>query len=377
MPLQSNQTVRALVARARKLIQALTSGPVPDANTSGTEVPSPAAEGPAGFPGHPGNGDAAFDIDRSLAASLRDDESFFRQMFERHSSAMLLIDPKAGVIIKANHAAANFYGYSPDELSGMSVDRINAQPESEIAPQRELAMRSEKSHFVFDHRLASGAVRSVEVHISPISYKGRSLFFSVVHDITERKRADEQIHNLAFYDALTGLPNRRLLKDRLAHAIASSKRSHRYYALLLLDLDKFKSLNDCHGHAAGDLLLCEVASRLRSCVRQADTLARFAGDEFIVILCDLAENRDESRSQASSVAEKIRARLDEIYVLNAGQENGANRSIEFRCSASVGVKISVNGEVGEDDLFRRADAAMYRAKEAGGNLVRFHGEDAC
>ncbi len=303
---------------------------------------------------------------------LLQSDSLFRQMFERHTAVMLLIDPEARIILDANLAAARFYGYPREELRGMDVSRINAQPESEVVAQRQQAMSGEKSNFIFDHRLASNEIRTVEVHISTIQYGGKNLFFSIIHDITERKHLEEQIRNLAFYDPLTKLPNRRLLNDRLEQTMPASKRSGRFAALMLLDLDNFKLLNDSHGHTVGDMLLVEVAKRLKSCVREIDTVARFGGDEFVVILSQLDLDKDASILQATTVAEKIRTRLEEPYFLTVKREDGGAHLIEYCCPASIGVVVFTNHEATEELVLKWADAAMYHAKEAGGNRILFH-----
>jgi len=314
-------------------------------------------------------------LDEAGPASSREGEDLFRLMFENHSAIMLLIDPVSRIIVDANASAAEFYGYPRERLRNMSVERINAQPESEIASQRQQAMQGERSSFIFVHRLANNDVRTVEVYISTVNYRGRMLFFSIIHDITERRLAEEQIRNLAFYDPLTGLSNRRLLDDRLTLALQAGKRSGRHAVLMLLDLDNFKPLNDEHGHALGDLLLVDVATRLRGCVREIDTLSRIGGDEFVVMLGELAADREESLSLARIVAEKVRARLEEPHVLVLRGEGGEDRSVEYRCTSSIGAVLFMRGEGNGEALLRRADAAMYLAKQSGGNQVRFHGTD--
>ena len=190
--------------------------------------------------------------------------------------------------------------------------------------------------------------------------------------ISERKQAEEQIRQLAFYDALTQLPNRRLLNDRLEQAMAASKRSGRYGALMFLDLDNFKPLNDTHGHDVGDLLLIEVARRITGCVREMDTCARFGGDEFVVILSELVTDKTESAAQASTVAEKIHVALAEPYLLKIQPEGKAETTVEHHCTSSIGVVLFVNHDAGAEDILKWADMAMYQAKEAGRNLIRFY-----
>jgi diguanylate cyclase (GGDEF)-like protein len=185
--------------------------------------------------------------------------------------------------------------------------------------------------------------------------------------LIERHRAEEKIRSLAFCDTLTGLPNRRMLDDRLSLAMAVSKRSGRYGALMFLDLDHFKTLNDTQGHAVGDQLLVLVAQRISECVREADTVARFGGDEFVVMLSELDERKAESTAEAGRVAEKIRSILAQPYLL-AGNHH---EMIEYRCTASIGVALFINHEARLDDILKWADAGMYKAKDEGRNRVYF------
>jgi diguanylate cyclase (GGDEF)-like protein/PAS domain S-box-containing protein len=192
-------------------------------------------------------------------------------------------------------------------------------------------------------------------------------FIALSRDITERKHAEEKIRQLAFYDALTGVPNRRLLDERLSHAMLEGKRSGHYGALMFLDLDKFKPLNDLHGHEMGDLMLIEVARRLQSCVREVDTVARFGGDEFVVVLGALSGDLAPSEADAGSIAEKIRSALAEPYFLQAQQ--GAE--VVHHSAGSIGVTLFQGQIIKADDLLKRADMAMYQAKQAGRNRVCF------
>ena len=184
-----------------------------------------------------------------------------------------------------------------------------------------------------------------------------------MQDITERKAAAGEIEQLAFYDPLTGLPNRRLLLDRLRQAMASSARSERYGALLFLDLDNFKTLNDTLGHDIGDLLLQQVAQRLATCVREGDTVARLGGDEFVVMLEDLSENMQEAATQTETVGEKILAVLNQSYQLASHRHHS---------TPSIGVTLFTDHQGTIDDLLKRADMAMYQAKASGRNALRFY-----
>lgn len=205
----------------------------------------------------------------------------------------------------------------------------------------------------------------------PMKYHGENAVLSWFYDITERKLMDEQNRQLAFYDPLTSLPNRRLLNDRLSQIMSAGKRSGLYGALIFLDLDNFKPLNDTHGHEVGDLLLIEVAIRLKNCVRSMDSVARFGGDEFVVMLSELDSGKVESTAQAGYVAKKILAALSEPFLLSVGAE-GTGATVMHRCTASIGVAVFSAHEASQDDIIKWADAAMYQAKDAGRNQIRFY-----
>ena len=227
--------------------------------------------------------------------------------------------------------------------------------------------------FQVEHRCKDGRIIWGEVLSKPErNAQGEIVgYHGITREITERRRLEEQVRQLAFYDTLTHLANRRLLVEHLDQAMSASKRSHRHGALLFLDLDNFKSLNDTHGHGVGDLLLIEVAERLKTCVREADTVARFGGDEFVVLLCELDAHKDEASAQAAAIAEKIRMRLSEPYVLPAASSGPATGTIEHRCTASIGVAIFHGRDEGQNSVIDRADAAMYQAKDDGRNRIRF------
>jgi len=181
-------------------------------------------------------------------------------------------------------------------------------------------------------------------------------------DITERKASEEKIQHLAFYDHLTDLPNRLLLLDRLNQALVSSVRNGAVCALLFIDLDNFKNLNDTLGHDMGDMLLKQVTQRLATCIRQGDTLARLGGDEFVVMLLDLSEQPIEAAAQTEAIGEKILATLNQPYPLVTH---------DYNCSASIGVTLFSGNQQGADELMKQADIAMYQAKKAGRNTLRF------
>lgn len=186
-------------------------------------------------------------------------------------------------------------------------------------------------------------------------------FMVLSRDITERKVAAEEIQTLAFYDSLTGLPNRRLLMDRLKNILIASERNGIDGALLFIDLDHFKTLNDTLGHETGDLLLQQVANRLTSSVREGDIVARLGGDEYVVVLENLGEHSIESAAQATIISEKILSALNQPYKLNRGV---------YQSTASIGIAIFSDHNQSQDELLKHADIAMYQAKKAGRNILR-------
>jgi len=185
---------------------------------------------------------------------------------------------------------------------------------------------------------------------------------AIVEDITEHHASQEEIHRLVFSDALTGLPNRRRLLERLQQALATCRRTGKFSALLFVDLDNFKALNDTRGHDVGDQLLKQVAARLTDCVRPTDSVARFGGDEFLVLLEDLPTDATEAAARARKVGQKIIAALNTPYMLGA---------YEHYCTASIGASLFGDRSIAEEELLKQADMAMYQAKAAGRNALRF------
>lgn len=208
----------------------------------------------------------------------------------------------------------------------------------------------------------------LEGHATPEKNGSRAtLWYGYIWDITERKQHEQQIRKLALYDPLTGVANRRLLKDRMRHAIATCKRNRNYGAVIMLDLDNFKTLNDTKGHNFGDALLIEVARRLYSCVRDTDTIARLGGDEFVVVLEWLGTDGSAGKKKAIDVAEKIRVALSRTYLLGPNEHT-------HHASASIGVTTFHDNRKSDSELLKRADVAMYEAKDLGRNRVCFYTE---
>ncbi len=304
--------------------------------------------------------------------ALKQSERFFHDFFDSNSSVMLLIEPIFGQLIDANRSAVAFYGYPREQLMAMYLCHINIPVPEQMVAHLKQAHRGGHRDLVHTHKLASGDVRYVEVYSTPIELADRAMLFSIIHDVTERYLLEQQVHQLAFHDVLTQLPNRSLLNDRMTQIMAISHRSGCFCALMMVDLDNFKPINDMHGHLIGDLMLIEVARRLTLCVREADTVARFGGDEFVVMLSELSTDKAESTTQAATVAEKIIQSLAEPYLLTVSRDNAPDTLTEHRCTVSIGVFVFINGDISREAILNGADTAMYQAKSDGGNRIRFY-----
>lgn len=268
----------------------------------------------------------------------------------------------------------DFTGQNPEDSLTIEKWTSVVHPEDIAEAQKIWQVDFEKKtghdHY-FRLKRNDGVYRDFYCRVTPIEDESGKFLYLQGHnlDITDRKKLEDEVRQLAFYDALTKLPNRRLLKDRLGQTMASSKRNGRYCALMFLDLDNFKPINDTYGHAFGDALLLEVAVRIKNCVRQVDTVSRFGGDEFIVLLNTLSKNKEKSIHQANRIAEKIRKALLQPYLLSLNTGDTKSK-IEHLCSASIGVVVFIHHELNEDEILKRADDAMYVAKSAGRNQIK-------
>ncbi|TXT39828.1 MAG: diguanylate cyclase/phosphodiesterase with PAS/PAC and GAF sensor(s) [Comamonadaceae bacterium] len=320
---------------------------------------------------------------KQTQAALKASEDKFRTLFETTSHGVVFLDVD-GHITSANPAAQRIWGLTMAQLQDqVSLDSgwnsIREDGSSISAEQHPIMLALKSGQPVKDVMLGVQVPERglvwLMVSATPMFQDGQlTKAYAILEDVTERHQMQLQVQQLAFNDALTQLPNRRLLADRLQHALTASKRSSSYGALMFLDLDNFKPLNDTCGHDAGDLLLVEVARRLKSCVREVDTVARFGGDEFVVMLVNLDTDRAKSQEQALSVAEKIRISLAEPYEIQAKTAGDATRLVTHHCTASMGVTLFIHGEGEQAAILQRADAAMYQAKDAGRNTIWFDGK---
>jgi len=278
----------------------------------------------------------------------------------------ILITDENNLILRINQAFISITGYTPDEVLGKNPRMFGSdrQDSAFFADMwRSISDTGAWSGEIWNHR-KNGEIYPGHLSISTVKDANGvpRNYVATLKDITESKAAAEKIKRLAFYDPLTGLPNRRLLIDRLQQALAASTRNGQRGAILFIDLDNFKAINDTLGHNMGDLLLQQVAEGLVSATRESDTVARIGGDEFVVMLEDLGEHANDAAAQTLSVCEKILISLNKTYQIATHEYHG---------SASIGATLFNDHHQSIDELLKQSDIAMYQAKKAGRNTLRF------
>ncbi|MFV7357974.1 GGDEF domain-containing protein [Citrobacter portucalensis] len=283
----------------------------------------------------------------------RKKQGFYARFFQTNSAPMLLIDPsRDGLIVDANLSALNFYGYSHDTMCQKHTWEINTLGRHILPVMHEIAHLPgghKPLHFV--HKLADGTSRHVQTYAGPIEIYGNKLMLCIIHDITEQKRLEQELERAALRDALTGLLNRRhfsqVTEPEQTHAMSLTQD----YSLLLIDTDRFKSINDLFGHLKGDEVLCALARTLESCARKDDLIFRWGGEEFVLLL------PRTSLDIALNLAEVIRATVAKVTLPGLP-----------RFTVSIGVARHETNE-SIDELFKRVDDALYKAKNEGRNRV--------
>ena len=282
----------------------------------------------------------------------------------------MVITDAQRTILRVNQTFSRITGYSSEEAVGATPSILKSGRHDDTFYRAMWTQINEQGAWAGEiwNRRKDGEVYPEWLTISTVcdDHGAVTHYVGTLTDISQRKANEDAIRHLAFYDPLTRLPNRRLLLDRLHLAQAASARSGHQGALLFLDLDHFKQLNDSRGHDKGDLLLQQVAQRLTACVREEDTAARFGGDEFVIMLADLSKEHDTSRQEAESVARKVLSALHEPYDL--GNE-------DYSTTASIGITLFVNHDASPLELLKQADLAMYEAKAAGRNTVAVYSPD--
>ncbi len=288
--------------------------------------------------------------------------------FEAQEGIMITNADKT--ILRVNRAFTDITGYSAEELIGQTPRLFNSgrHHTAFYADMWECVNRTGSWQGEIWDRRKNGDIYPKWVTITAVKdSNGVVTHYVGLHtDISARKASEEKIKQLAYYDPLTALPNRRLLLDRLKQALATSSRNNKYGALLFIDLDNFKSLNDNLGHDMGDILLQQVAQRLIACVREGDTVSRQGGDEFVVMLEELDDHAEEAAAKAKTIGEKIITSLNQPYQLSHHQ---------YQNTPSIGITLFINHQYSINTLLKRADIAMYGAKAAGRNTLRFFDRD--
>jgi diguanylate cyclase (GGDEF)-like protein/PAS domain S-box-containing protein len=301
---------------------------------------------------------------KRVMESLRASELLYRTTFQTNPDFITISHLSDGKYIEVNNAFLRAIGFTRDELIGQTAVDLNiwfhAHDRQNFVTllTRGSVCRNVEAKF----RKKNGEIFWVLISASVFMMNGVPCLFAITRDNSEAKQAESKIKHLAFFDSLTSLPNRSLLLDRLNQTLTASSRNHRLSALLFIDLDNFKLLNDTHGHHVGDMQLKEVAKRLTGCVRESDTVARLGGDEFVVLLEELSEIPEEAAARAGTVASKILAVISEPYLL-IGHEH--------RSTASIGINVFGNQHESAHDVLKQADIAMYQAKGTGRNDMRF------
>ncbi len=308
------------------------------------------------------SGESAQAVPAQDAAPAKVDR--FRSLFETSPDGVLIARAEDGKIVEVNPALLEILQFSREEVIGNTSLELDiwADESDSLRVAEALHERGGCRDLEVRLRRKNGEVFWGQLSASYADFDGESCVISYLRDVSEAKADEEKIRNLAFYDTLTGLPNRRLLWERLRQALISSIRSGSKHALLFVDLDGFKSLNDTLGHHIGDLLLQETARRIAGCVREVDTVARLGGDEFVIILEDLSQIAEIAAAQARTVGGKILAAIDQPFLLEGR---------ECHTTSSMGITVFGNQNESTNEVLQQADIAMYQAKAAGRNAMFF------
>ena len=292
----------------------------------------------------------------------------YHTLFDRTADALMML--RAGQFSEANAACLELFECATSaEFLGMHPSQLSPEFQEGGVPSRTkademIAIAFEKGSHRFEwlHQTRKGRVFPAEVLLTVIDDGDEPAICAIVRDITQRKNAEQEIKYQAYYDSLTGLPNRRLMLDRISQILASSKRHQYYNALLFVDLDRFKFINDSLGHSVGDELLMLIAKGLQKCVRDEDTVARFGGDEFVLLLSHLHEDQNEASMRAERQAEVVHREISRTY-----QVKGHG----IHVTASIGIYLFPEADESLDDIIKQADTAMYSAKDSGRNRIAF------
>jgi diguanylate cyclase (GGDEF)-like protein/PAS domain S-box-containing protein len=284
--------------------------------------------------------------------ALTDNEERYKAVMLQSTESIFLADVETRVILEANQSLQRLLGYSLEEIPGLSLYDFVANGQNDIY-RKILRILKDRSYYKgeMQYRRKDGTLVDVEINVNLVSYRGKKVFCVISRDITPRKLAEKQLIHTATHDPLTGLTNRLVFYDRIAVELARARRNQTNLALIYIDLDRFKIINDTLGHSCGDQLLRAVAERLQNLLRETDTLARMGGDEFMYILPEVENSEDVDR-----IAEKVLDAIRKPYLLD-----GQLQSI----TASIGTAIYPSDGKDAETLMKNADFAMYFAKDNG------------
>jgi diguanylate cyclase (GGDEF)-like protein/PAS domain S-box-containing protein len=300
---------------------------------------------------------------KRVERALRESEYRYRSLFNQTNDAVLLIS-QDGVVLDVNHRAAEMHGYDRVELIGMPVRLLSVEEERPAAEQVHNRLLSGEHLPVYERtaRRKDGTTFPLEINIAVVKDQDGNMLYlqSISRDISHRKQLEEKLRYAALHDPLTGLPNRALFHDRLEHAMEKAKRNGQKAALLFIDLDNFKTVNDSFGHALGDQFLVQFVERIKSDLRKMDTFARLGGDEFGLLIEEVNSQEDVAR-----VAEKMLANSVDPFITDGHQVN---------MNVSIGICIYPDNAGEIKTLMQYADEAMYRAKDHGKNNYRFYAQ---
>ena len=287
----------------------------------------------------------------------------------------VVITDSNGLIIYANNAFLLTTGYSTDELIGKNLSILQGRLTDKRDTKRVRQSINEGIDFsgeILNYK-KDGTIFWHQMSISPIlNSEGNNVnYIGITQDVTNRKKTEEENKTYAYHDPLTNLPNRRLLNDRLQQIIASNRRTGNYSAMIVIDFDNFKEINDNYGHMIGDLFLIEASNRIATCIRESDTVARLGGDEFIVLLNNLNTNKDLAYIEAMKVSEKIRSQIELTAGMSGEENNTDNQPVVHGCTASLGLILFTCPTISTNSIIKFADSAMYRSKKSGKNSISF------
>ncbi|MCB1801744.1 MAG: EAL domain-containing protein [Gammaproteobacteria bacterium] len=320
----------------------------------------------------PGSDTDPLTLDRILVARqkkiaaytrrLRSQLDRYQAIYRQSHDAVLVFEPHTMVLFDCNPRACDFLGRSRGEMTGLRLVDLHDEDETYLRNLIDDVMGSTHGrYFRINYRTADGRLLPAEVSASRIVHEQGNLLMCIARDVSERENAARKIQHLAYHDTLTNLPNRTLLTDRVNRALARARRTSQVGALLFLDLDRFKRINDSLGHSVGDALLKELANRLRATLREEDTVARLGGDEFVILLEGLGTDSQLATDKASEIAEKVRQVFNDEFMLDGH---------ELYVTSSIGIVTFPRDGDSVETLLRHADTAMYHAKGAGRDGAR-------